>query len=761
MTNCFTAITRKRSVGSISSVAMDFDTTTAAASVGSEITGDGSVPLSPSTAVTAPTTANGTVNYNGSKVCLSSCDGIAMSFLKSLPYDYVFVQDILDEEEFDSCGGPTAVEEGHSMFLFDKDMSLENLLVKNRNDGDSGLDSSTCSKEVSSSSLKAFQELLLETSQTYRRRNIADSQCDDRSTDAATAKTSMLWMTFTGKSDHHDEHEEELWEIMLFPIIEDDGDTIKSKNGHPSSDASGLRLSTKKNIVAVGGLIRILESHLHDEQRQESSRLDSNKINHDEASNASLTTSTPTYITSHRHEEDVNVHCLQPQLHGNDLSILNGKKSELSLEDPACVTKKEYEECACHLQRALATQQALLGHLPIAYTLNEIIVETSPTTGKPMAVDYITVDINEQFEEMTGLTKSLLVGKRVTKALPGIEKDPANWIERFGRVVLEDKVERYTQHSALLDRWFSGVAFKHSEKMFCVLFKDRQEDVSMKEQIRETEERHLTLFENMKQGVVYHHKDGSTIAANASALRILGLTMDQMLGKKPMDPQWRFVRPDGSSLPVEQYPAVVALSGKPVTGMKFGVYHCVDKKIRWVCLDAMPRFRPGETTPYQAYTIFSDVTESKETELELLRAKQKAEEADQLKSAFLACMSHEIRTPLNGIIGSLDLILSTDLKLENKDENLDCLQTAMNSANLLIAIIQDVLDLSKIEAGQLDILTHPFSIREVMKSCLGLADSLRVQKKKHNVKLLSEMVDSDSIAERIYGDKYRIQQGKY
>jgi signal transduction histidine kinase len=236
-----------------------------------------------------------------------------------------------------------------------------------------------------------------------------------------------------------------------------------------------------------------------------------------------------------------------------------------------------------------------------------------------------------------------------------------------------------------------------------------------------------------------------------------------------MDPQWRFINPDGSTIPVEEYPAVVALSGKPVSNKVMGVYYN-QKDVHWIVLDAMPRYRPDDDDddrdqqqPYEAYTIFSDITKTKEEELNLLRAKQKAEEADQLKSAFLATMSHEIRTPLNGIMGHLDLILSNGLEEVYKRENLEGLQVAMDSGKLLLSIIQDILDLSKIEAGLLDIDTNSsLDLRSVISNTMKLAHAYQIQCKKDQfaagrIQLRLESVDA-RIANRIHGDEFRLQQ---
>jgi PAS domain S-box-containing protein len=132
------------------------------------------------------------------------------------------------------------------------------------------------------------------------------------------------------------------------------------------------------------------------------------------------------------------------------------------------------------------------------------------------------------------------------------------------------------------------------------------------EALRESEEKHRLLFETMAQGVVYQAADGQVISANPAAERILGLALDQMKGRTPADPRWHTIHEDGSSFPGDEHPAMVALrTGQPVRNVVMGVFLPLERLHRWIVVNAIPQFRPGEASPFKVYATFTDITDLK------------------------------------------------------------------------------------------------------------------------------------------------------
>ena len=107
-----------------------------------------------------------------------------------------------------------------------------------------------------------------------------------------------------------------------------------------------------------------------------------------------------------------------------------------------------------------------------------------------------------------------------------------------------------------------------------------------------------------------------------------------------------------------------------------------------------------------------DLTDIKRMEQEILEGKEKAEAASKAKSSFLAGMSHDLRTPLNGIEGMLQLMIMT--RLEPKQQRMA--ETALRSCGRLTRLLGDILDLSKVEAGQMRIQPAPFCLDDLLRS---------------------------------------------
>ncbi|MBP2832065.1 PAS domain S-box protein [Aquimarina sp. U1-2] len=219
--------------------------------------------------------------------------------------------------------------------------------------------------------------------------------------------------------------------------------------------------------------------------------------------------------------------------------------------------------------------------------------------------------------------------------------------------------------------------------------------------IQLTESRYHTLTNLVPVGIFMTRADGKTTFVNPKWCSISGLTQEEALldgwleavhpedrdklkagwyedssQKRDSDAEYRFMKPDGS--------------------------------ITWVLGQAIPEYDDKNRVIGYVGTI-TDITDIKLYEIELNKLKEKAEESDRLKSAFLTNMSHEIRTPMNGILGLAELLKEPKLTGDEQQLYLDLIK---ESGARMLNIIKDIIDISKIEANQVTIFLNELNINE-------------------------------------------------
>nr|WP_164472846.1 PAS domain S-box protein [Cohnella candidum] len=262
------------------------------------------------------------------------------------------------------------------------------------------------------------------------------------------------------------------------------------------------------------------------------------------------------------------------------------------------------------------------------------------------------------------------------------------------------------------------------------------------EQIEKLNDERSLILNSVSEGIFGLDEDGNITFINPAGAAILGYGADQFLRKNYRE-LLAYSRADGIPYRPEESPVLQTIrDGQP---------RYIPEEFTWRT-DGSSFLSEYRVTPILdhgqikgAVVVFRDITGEKE----IIRAKESAEKADSAKSEFLAIVSHELRTPMNGVIGMTDLLLDTPLN----EEQQDYAEMIRTSGEALMQILNEILDLSKIEAGKMEIRREPVDIRHVVGQVAELFSSKAAEK---GVSLSSRA--DPAIPHYVMGDSSRLWQ---
>lgn len=265
--------------------------------------------------------------------------------------------------------------------------------------------------------------------------------------------------------------------------------------------------------------------------------------------------------------------------------------------------------------------------------------------------------------------------------------------------------------------------------------------------LRQSEQKYRELVENANSIILRMDAEGRITFLNEFAQRFFGFTEREILGRYVVGT----IVPETDRNGRDLHQMIQDLARHPERYARNENENMrANGERAWIAWTNKPIFDvAGRLT--ECLCIGNDITDLKSVEEELVHAKDAAEAADRIKSAFLATMSHELRTPLNSIIGFTGILLQGLAGPLNEEQNKQ-LGMVQRSSRHLLELINDVLDISKIEAGQLELAWKPFDLRESVAKTVQLVSPLAEKKG------LGMRLDISEEVGEIESDQRRLEQ---
>ena len=413
------------------------------------------------------------------------------------------------------------------------------------------------------------------------------------------------------------------------------------------------------------------------------------------------------------------------------------------------------------------------------------------------------VELNPAAKHLTGYLAPMIIGKPVVEILPALQDLPQFHQEasagrsevildqdktrryfdlgvyplygRVGRlrgrlVILRDITEKKLAEEAL--RKAHDELEKRVEKRTAQLLEANEglqneilERRKAEELFRASEEKYRLLFENSFDVIYSIDRQFNVVSVSPSVERVLGYNPAELIGRPIYE--LNLIPQKYMELAVSQIMRV--FGGELISPSEYEFF-AKDGTVKIAQISGAPLFKKGEVVGL--ISIGRDITTQKKAEEELRRAhdelemrvcqrteelkraNEAAEAASRAKSEFLANMSHELRTPLNHIIGFTELVVDKQFGALNKAQE-EYLNDALHSSRHLLSLINDILDLSKVEAGKMALEVTDVDLRMLLENSLTMVKEKAL---KHRIQL---SVDIDGIPGTIQGDERKLKQIMY
>jgi len=391
---------------------------------------------------------------------------------------------------------------------------------------------------------------------------------------------------------------------------------------------------------------------------------------------------------------------------------MTGKKSSYKeLEKDNDSLRLEIELLKKELEQKTGVKHSLQQDRESKEEWNKVLNYAS-TEGIFILENGVVVEANQTGCEMFGYTYDDAIGLLVTEVFEEVDKKTI--VER-----ITQKLTGFYRVTAIrkdgtkfpAEIYGRNISYKGKE-MRLSLVRDISGRIKTEQDLVENESKFRTLFEHAADGILMGDEDGYIIDANSSFCSLTGYSRDEILHK--------FIAELFSKSSLEKNPIRFddVKKGQSVISER----EIVSKSGMLIPIEMNTTFLKSN----HYFAVVRDMTERKKVEealieknKELMLAKKKAEESDQLKSEFLANMSHEIRTPMNGILGFSRMLGEDELDREQQQLYIEIIE---NSSNQLMRIIDDILEISILETKQVKVVNNPLNLNRLFLELFTIYD---------------------------------------